>query len=203
MITEGACGKAIEWGVAGAALDEGPISGDRHVVVEFERGALVGVIDGLGHGAEAAVAARESAELLEAHAGERLAILVRRCHEAVRKTRGAVMTLASFDARDDRMSWIGVGNVDAILVRAERSKRQAIAMRGGVVGYQLPPLQVDTFDVRTGDTLILASDGVRGGFTDDIEIFGDPREVATSILRRYAKSSDDALVLVVRYRGAS
>jgi hypothetical protein len=56
------------------------------------------------------------------------------------------------------------------------------------------------FDVREGDTLVLATDGVRGGFADEIQAFGEPRELATSILKRYAKGTDDALVLVARYR---
>jgi serine phosphatase RsbU (regulator of sigma subunit) len=201
MITEGGCGTTVDWGVASVALDGDPVSGDLHVVAEFEGGALIGAIDGLGHGQEAAVAARESANLLQAHAAESLELLVRQCHDALRKTRGAVMTLASFDRRGDCMTWLGVGNVDGVLVRADRLARHAVSTRGGVVGYKLPPLRVDSLSVEVGDTLILATDGVRGGFADDAEIFRDPRDLARSIVGRYGKGSDDALVLVARYRG--
>ena len=48
----------IEWAVAGAPIDGETESGDLHAVVQFEGGVLVGAVDGLGHGAEAAVAAR-------------------------------------------------------------------------------------------------------------------------------------------------
>ena len=44
----------LEWGVAAQALPGEAISGDRHVMQAFPSGALVAVIDGLGHGEEAA-----------------------------------------------------------------------------------------------------------------------------------------------------
>jgi serine phosphatase RsbU (regulator of sigma subunit) len=203
MISAGERGKMVDWGVASSALGDGLVSGDMHVVAEYELGALVGVIDGLGHGAEAAIAARESADLLKVHASDGLVRLVERCHDALRKTRGAVMTLASFDAPGRRMSWVGIGNVEGILVRAGSAGRQGISTRGGVVGYKLPPLHVDEFSVAAGDTLVLATDGVRTGFADDVQILGDPRELATSILGNYGKGSDDALVLVARYTGGA
>ena len=41
---------AIEWSVASRALPGQSVSGDLHVVVPTADGALIGVIDGLGHG---------------------------------------------------------------------------------------------------------------------------------------------------------
>src|SRR5205085_118318 len=74
----------LEWGAASLALgDEGDArfeSGDLHVVVPSADGALVAVIDGLGHGPEAAVAAREAARLLAEDARGSVAELIRRCH---------------------------------------------------------------------------------------------------------------------------
>jgi hypothetical protein len=193
----------IEWGWAGSAL-EGQ-SGDLHVVVPFCDGALVALVDGLGHGPEAAAAANAAASLLEIHASDPVLTLMRRCHTALRQTRGAVMSLASFNARDSSISWTGVGNVDGVLLRLSlRPERlnEAIMVRGGVVGYQLPPLQAKTLPVFAGDTLIMTTDGIRGGFSADIGIEHDPQEIAESILARFAKKSDDAHVVVARYRGS-
>src|SRR5437870_835920 len=88
----------IESAAAGRALG-GPKneSGDIHVVSPFPEGVLVGVIDGLGHGAEAALAACAAADVLKACAGEPVKALIQRCHESLRQTRGAVMSLASFN----------------------------------------------------------------------------------------------------------
>ncbi len=196
---------AVEWGLAGAAL-EGDESGDVHVVRAFPRGVLVAVIDGLGHGPEAAAAAKEAARTLEAFAGEPVATLVARCHEALRKTRGAVMTLASFDSGDSSMTWMGIGNVEGILLRAgpvAEPAREAVTLRGGVVGYQLPTLRASALTVSRGDTLILATDGIRGGFLAGLTVRGSPQELAESIFARYARGSDDALVVVARYLGAT
>ena len=69
----------VEWGSAGQALDEsgrGEESGDLHVVAPFAGGALVAVIDGLGHGAEAAAAARAARRVISDHAGEPVLTLV-------------------------------------------------------------------------------------------------------------------------------
>lgn len=190
----------IEWGWAGTALaDE---SGDLHVVIAFEGGALVALIDGLGHGPEAAEAARAAACLLESQAGAPVLDLMQRCHGAIRSTRGAVMTIASISTAESALTWLGVGNVDAVLLRRS-GPDAAIATRGGVVGYQLPPLRSSSLSISHGDLLIMATDGLRGGFTDGVESDDAPQDVADSILARFAKGSDDAHVVVVRYLGGA
>lgn len=195
----------IAWGAAGAALEAGA-SGDLHVVAPFPGGALVGVIDGLGHGPEAAVAAREAARVLAAYPTEPLQTLLERCHEALRRTRGAVASVASFDARASVMTWAGVGNVEGVLVRADRSAgrdRETILLRGGVVGYQLPAVRAAPVPVAPGDTLVLATDGVRSGFAERAFAGGTPQEIADAILAAHGRGTDDALVLVARYLGAA
>ena len=77
---------------AGAA-----VSGDLEVVTYFPGGALAAVIDGLGHGPEAAHAASVAAAVLRRQPAEPVTDLMVLCHEALRPTRGAVMSLASFD----------------------------------------------------------------------------------------------------------
>jgi negative regulator of sigma-B (phosphoserine phosphatase) len=196
----------IEWGSAGVAFGGGNASGDLHVVAPFNCGALVAVIDGLGHGDEAAGAARTAAQLLEEHAGEPVSNLIMRCHEALRPTRGAVMSLAAFDTRHSSMSWIAVGNVEAVLMRrnsAAAGRREVIAMRGGIVGYNLPPLRAATLPIARGDILIMATDGIRSGFTDELDLKASAQEITDAILARYAKGSDDAHVVTARYLGAT
>src|SRR5256885_9190382 len=61
----------IEWGVASLALPGEAESGDRHLVKPVGTGVLVAVVDGLGHGAEAAAAAQAAVAALERHATER------------------------------------------------------------------------------------------------------------------------------------
>jgi serine/threonine protein phosphatase PrpC len=196
----------LEWASAGAGLDGG-VSGDAHVVAAFPGGALVALIDGLGHGPEAAEAARAAAHVLEAFAADPVPLLLTRCHEALRRTRGAVMSLASFDAAGSSMTWAGVGNVEALLLRGGAGPaREGLTPRGGVVGYQFPPPRATVVPVAPGDTLVMATDGIRSEFVAGLAALaskGGPRELADSIFARHARVSDDALVVVARYRGAA
>ena len=180
------------------------VSGDRHVAVTGAR-LVVAVIDGLGHGPDAADAAGRAAEVVEAHPDERPDALVHRCHEALRSTRGAAITIASIDTSADELTWIGVGNVQATLLQAEppeRGGREWVPLRGGVVGYVLPALKPGTVRLRRDDVLVLATDGVRPVFGEWPRPSEPPEDVAARILAAQGRDSDDALVLVARYRGA-
>jgi negative regulator of sigma-B (phosphoserine phosphatase) len=195
----------IEWGVAAAALGGQRESGDRYVVAPFGPGALAAVIDGLGHGEDAAYAAQRAADILATHAHESVIALVRRCHEHLRTTRGVVMSLASFDAQDETMAWLGVGNVEGRLLRANPDAspaREFLLMRGGVVGgSQLPQLRADLIPVVRGDTLLLVTDGVFMPPAPEVDPGQPPQVLANRMLARHRKATDDALVLVVRWVG--
>lgn len=194
----------IEWGSAGAALGGGAASGDSGVVVPFPGGVLVAVIDGLGHGPEALKATQAAERVLIETPYQAVDELVRRCHEELKGTRGAVLSLASFDGAHDTMSWLGVGNVEALLVRArDGAGTEAVAMRGGTVGYMLPPLRPRTLPVHAGDTLVLATDGIRHGFKSEVLSARPPQMIADEIVRLWSRENDDTYVIVARYTGGA
>ncbi len=194
----------IEWGAAASALPGQAVSGDRFVVAPFPGGVLAAVIDGLGHGEAASQAAEIAVAILSQYASEPVVALVQRCHEALLRTRGAVMSLASFHGWDNEMTWLGVGNVEGVLFRADakaKPPRETILLRGGTVGYRLPPLRESVLPVAPGDTLIFVTDGIRSRFAEDLELRNTLQQIADGILSGHGKRTDDALVLVVRYLG--
>jgi serine/threonine protein phosphatase PrpC len=196
----------LDWGVATLPLAGQTESGDRHVVKPFPNGVLVAAADGLGHGEEAATAAKTAIGLLERYAHEAVIGLLQRCHEHLRETRGVALSLASFRGPDGVMTWLGVGNVEGILLRAAanpKDRRESLVLRGGVVGGQLPPLRASVVPVMPGDTLIFATDGIRGGFAEGLTLSEPPQRLADQILARQATGTDDALVLVARFLGWS
>jgi phosphoserine phosphatase RsbX len=197
-----------EGGLIEAAVAEAPMpgedeSGDIHLIVPHPGGVLVAAIDGLGHGVEAAEAARTARSTLEEHPGADLTDLFVSAHSALARSRGVVMSLVAF-APGGTLTWLGVGNVEGTLVRAdERPVRRAdsILLLGGVVGYQLPRLRPSTMAVEPGDLLILATDGIAAGYLPQLDPAADPKTLADRILAGYGKGGDDALVLVARYLG--
>jgi serine phosphatase RsbU (regulator of sigma subunit) len=192
----------ISWGVAEKPLQVE--SGDRYVVAPYADGVLVGVVDGMGHGAPAAEAALRATTLLTAFARESPISLINRCHQDLRGTRGVVMTLVAFDLRDRTLTWIGVGNVDAMLIHANggAQRRERAVLRGGVIGYQLPALKAEVLPLQRSDTVILTTDGVEPEYSDDLTLHGTPQAVADEIMAGHGRATDDALVLVARYQGA-
>lgn len=197
-------GPGVECSVAERSMEGQAVSGDTFVCQPFETGTLVCAIDGLGHGEEAAVASRLAKAIMERHAAEPLADLVKRCDSGMKSTRGAVASLARFDMAGKMLSWLGVGNVDGVLFRHRDDgsvDKEGMASRGGVIGYRLPPLRISTFEVRAGDTLVLATDGLAGAFVDHIDYRAELGEIADGLMRDYGKTGDDALVVVARYIG--
>src|SRR3989442_273145 len=89
----------LEWSVAELVLPGQTESGDPGLVTATSGGSLVAVGDGLGHGAEAAGAAKAAVSSLERHAQEPIIQLIRNCHRSLAGTRGVVMSVAEFDAR--------------------------------------------------------------------------------------------------------
>lgn len=196
----------IAWAVASRPFPGQSVCGDLHVVAFFPEHILLAVMDGLGHGEEAAAAARTAADCLRHTPVAAPAELFRECHEALRGSRGIVLTLAIYFPGSGTLQWAGVGNVEGVLwQRPGRNdeQRQCIVPRGGVVGYQLPKLHVSTLSVAVGDVCCLATDGIASAFAEGRLAESDPQRLAGRILAQYGKATDDALVLTVRFGGES
>jgi negative regulator of sigma-B (phosphoserine phosphatase) len=199
---------ALECGWAGAAIEGEERSGDLAVFAPYPGGALVGVIDGLGHGDAAADAAEAAAELVRAHPTDAPQQLFERCHRQLRRTRGVVMTLAWFDLEQRQLRWIGVGNVEARLLRAaggrdtRYSSPPSPLVLGGVVGYQLPSrIRAGHVGLEPGDAVAFATDGVAADYSAVLDPGLSAQAQAERVLSAHGKGSDDALAVVVRWRG--
>jgi negative regulator of sigma-B (phosphoserine phosphatase) len=194
----------LEYGVAKFVLPGQDESGDHHLICCIRSGILIAAIDGIGHGEEAANAAKAAAYTLKSSAGEPIISLVERCHEKLRATRGVVLSLAFIDPAHAMMTWLGVGNVQGVLMRADAKNgnvQESLLLRAGVVGSQLPAIQATALPIAQGDTLFFATDGVRSDFSATLSARENPQRAADRILEHYGTGTDDALVLVVRLTG--
>ncbi len=130
----------LAFGVATRPRRLSQVNGDAFVVSQWAESALVGVIDGLGHGQFAHRAAQTARQYVENHFDLPLDQIFRGVGRACRATRGVVMALARFDWGQERLSFASVGN---ILVRvfpalravslhdSPRRHRPECARRGG------------------------------------------------------------------------
>jgi serine phosphatase RsbU (regulator of sigma subunit) len=196
----------LEWAAASRPRPGEHACGDQAIAVAIEGdAALFGVLDGLGHGPAAATAAMTAVEALKSARGERLEVLVQLSHRVLGGTRGVAMTLARIDFQAGRLSWTGIGNVAANLVAKSATGvqlRSSARLAGGIVGYRIPeiaPAQV--VPIRTGDLLVIASDGITDDHLDHVDFAAPAKDIAEQILTKHAKETDDALVLTARHRG--
>lgn len=190
----------IAWGSVLKPMPGETESGDQYLIKSFSNGLLIAAIDGLGHGDKAAVVAKKAVAALQNYEHEAVDWLITHVHKALRSTRGAVMSLASFDTQAKTLTWVGVGNVNGVLLRAH-GKRETLMLRGGVVGYRLPKLYPITLPLSKGDTLVLGSDGLRSGFTNNLSIGQNPQKTAETIFEKHRRGTDDALIIVAQYMG--
>lgn len=177
-------------------------SGDRCLIKRVGKGTLIAVVDGLGHGQDAASAAHAAIAALDQYSREPLADLVRRCHDALIGLRGVVLGLAYLDPQAATMTWLGIGNVGGILLRADlgnRPSRITLVPNAGFIGGEQTHPTTRSVPLALGDTIIMFSDGIRDGFAESLVLSNTPQEIADFVITRHVKGNDDALVLIARY----
>ena len=199
----------LDWSVASRPLPGQMVSGDAHLVAPFTGGVLIAALDGLGHGPDAEASSHAAIEAMSPRPELPVDQLVKNCHRALGRLRGVVMSLASFDVPKARMTWLGVGNVEGLLVRSLSGTgvaKERLLVQGGIVGQTLPTIRPSTVRLTRNDVVIFATDGVEAEFLDSrlldsIRDHASAETLARYILERHAKGRDDALVLVARYLG--
>lgn len=159
------------------------------------------VADGLGHGPDAARAAREAVRVFEASPAAAPGEVLRRQHLALRPTRGAAVAVAEVDASAGCVRLAGVGNVSATVLGDGAPRR--LMSHNGIVGHEVR--RVQEFDAPwPGDgRLVLHSDGLSTQW-DAARYPGilarDPALLAGLLYRDHCRGRDDATVVVTRTR---
>jgi hypothetical protein len=174
------------------------VSGDAWQVDWHAGVCRLTVVDGLGHGPLAAEAARRATEgLATAPALDPLQALSL-CHDLLRGTRGAAISVASIDVGAGRLRYCGVGNVEARLFQGERPARLLIAR--GIVGAVMPRLRTEELELGPGWLLLVHTDGVSSRMAPEtLPEFAErrPQVLADALLAGWAHVTDDATVVVV------
>jgi serine phosphatase RsbU (regulator of sigma subunit) len=157
---------------------------------------LLAIVDGLGHGPEAAKAAEAALRVVRAHSELALPELLTEIDVSLAATRGAAIGLVRIQGR--RAWHAGVGNTRVLHWRGDRMQR--LSSQPGIVGGGLPRhLQVTELDLQPDDWLLLFTDGL-----DEMlnlpahlpEWDRDPALLCDHLLAHARAGRDDAGVLV-------
>ena len=178
------------------------LNGDAFLIKLWEEYALIAVIDGLGHGKFAHLAAVKARNYIEKHFDLSLGEIFSGTARACAGTRGVVMAIAVIDWKTEKLSLASVGNIN---LRVFNTREPVHAMiRRGVIGVNAPRPVVTEHPWENDCVMVLHSDGLstRWSFKDFAgtakkENFS-AAELAKTLFKSLAKDTDDATIVVVK-----
>lgn len=206
---EGVADQTADCGaVCVAKLGEEACGDDWHVFPKLGAPALhertVMVVDGLGHGPQAAEASAEAVRIFRRHAGTASgpAEIMEALHAGLRATRGAAVSIARFDAGRRLVRFCGVGNVAGALLGRGGGEPKRLMSYNGTVGHTIRRIaEVDYPYPDNGrpPVVLLHSDGVSASWS--LASYpglaaAHPSLLAAVLFRDWGRPHDDATVLV-------
>ncbi len=175
--------------------------GDGWMVQHRNERSLLVMVDGLGHGVEAARAADNALRIVREHADSMPAQLIQLSHTALRATRGAAMVVAELRRDTGEIRFAGVGNISGSIISPSGTK--SMASYNGTVGHTMSKVQEFTYPWAPDCSVVLHSDGIMTRWRLDAYpglLSRHPALVAGVLHRDFLRGRDDATVLVVRQR---
>jgi len=178
--------------------DAGAPCGDRCAAWSDGSTHILAIIDGLGHGAPAALASEAAEKAIGMQPFEALRDILLRADRMLGGTRGAAVGILRVAA--DGLEYAAVGNTRMMRWREGRASR--LPAQPGIVGDGLPAtVQVQTLDAARGDWLVLTTDGIDESLHVDC-ILPEWETAADGFCRHvmagWRNVRDDAGVLVAR-----
>lgn len=158
------------------------------------------VADGLGHGLLAHAAAQATVKAFAEGPHLSVTDLFQRMHQALRPTRGAAVAVSEIDLRAGKISFTGIGNVAAVVLKTDGATQSMVSMNG-VVGHEFRRIQTFAYPWIPGSTLVMHSDGIGSSWrgADVTELLMRPVNLLSALLfRDFDRGRDDATVLSIR-----
>ena len=174
------------------------VNGDGWAVERWDGGCRIAVLDGLGHGPDAAAATALGLAALAADPQLAPAAALRACHWAMRGSRGAAGLVATIDATTGVLTYAGCGNIEGRLVTSAGSR--GLTSYRGILGVADRTIREETLHLSDPWLLALFSDGVVRGLELPLARRFTQRELdalAAESLTQWARSTDDATMVLV------
>ena len=174
------------------------VSGDAWQVDWDGAVCRIAVIDGLGHGSQAAAAALAAVAALAAEPALNPVDAVHCCHDALKGTRGAALLVASIDLSRGQLIVAGAGNVEGRLYQDGVAKH--VVTDRGIVGSVLPRVRPVELELTLDWLFLICTDGIRQRFDARslLDVTPGGNEFAQAVLDGWGRPTDDATVLVAQ-----
>lgn len=177
------------------------VCGDTWRVSEAENKLAVLIVDGLGHGPDAAAAANAAAEVFDRGPFIPLTLMFEQLHAALRGTRGGAVAVAHVDLEKQILQYVGLGNIAGSLRSSVDGKSRGLFSHNGIVGGQAHRIQQFEYPCPAQSLLILHSDGLQTRWTFDKYPGLSQRHpgIITAVLfRDFCRGNDDVTVAAFR-----
>jgi len=196
-------GALLHGAVSRPKLGEQSCGDDWVLLARRGRHALF-VVDGLGHGPDAAAAARAAINAFRNAAGLGAVDLIATVHDALRPTRGAAAAVAVLDPQRELCTYCGIGNISTT-IRSGGTSRSLVS-HNGILGHQVRKIQDFSYPFPRGALCISHSDGLSARW--DLGSYAGleqrhPALIAAILMRDHGRERDDATVAVVRNEEAA
>lgn len=185
-------------GVTQHSLHHDPACGDVWALSVKDQRISALIIDGLGHGEDAERAALAGATAFATDPFAEPTLILEDMHHAMKGSRGGALAVAQFDGTHDALRFVGIGNIGAFIIGAEKSR--GLASHPGIVGLQYRKAQVFEYTEVAGQLLIMFSDGLQSRWNlRDYPglMLRHPAVIAALLHRDFCRNRDDVTVLVV------
>lgn len=177
-------------------------SGDVVCINESDEVLCLILIDALGHGMQAHKVASIVRAALKGFSSTGPISMIRRANDNLGSDSGAAMGVACINLKTSQIRFAGVGNVTMRLIGEQTMwLPSSPGNLGSLTHSRLRSIRVTKGEFKTGDLLVMYSDGVKERFEASVEndaFRGRPSAVASHIINRFGKSHDDASCVVAR-----
>lgn len=167
------------------------VNGDAVVVRTDGPNTLIAVVDALGHGPGAALAAQVAVEELNVVALDKgVQHVIESIHGKLHGTRGAAAMVCLWNGQ--RIQGCSVGNVEM----RSRGTRVPVMLTPGILGARVRSYRIFESPLALSDRIVIFSDGISSHLSLDETQRVSPKEACQAIMARYRRNHDDATVLV-------
>jgi anti-sigma regulatory factor (Ser/Thr protein kinase) len=173
--------------------------GDAWATKSNSNSTVIMLVDGLGHGPDAAVAANQAITIFRQSTTHNPKEILPLLQTGLNHTRGAAIAIAKIAFADNRVSFVGIGNISAIIFDQERSNH--LVSHNGIVGLNAHNFKEFSYPWTQNSLLVLHSDGVAThwslanypGLTAK-----HPALIAGVLFRDYERIHDDSTIVIAK-----